>query len=73
MYPELAVRDAATGRIDGVRYDELAPMLLNELQKQQQVNATLATEVHQLEAAQATQARELQAAVLALHGSQRND
>jgi hypothetical protein len=56
-----------------VRYDELAPMLLNELQKQQQVNATLATEVHQLEAAQATQARELQAAVLALHGSQRND
>jgi len=73
VYPELAVRDAATGRIDGVRYDELAPMLLNELQKQQQVNATLATEVHQLEAAQATQARELQAAVLALHGSQRND
>jgi uncharacterized coiled-coil protein SlyX len=24
------------GRIDGVRYDELAPMLLNEVQQQQQ-------------------------------------
>lgn len=34
VYPELVVRDAE-GRIDGVRYDELAPMLLNEMQKQQ--------------------------------------
>jgi len=25
-----------SGRIDGVRYDELAPMLLNEVQQQQQ-------------------------------------
>ena len=33
VYPELVVRDATTGRIDGVRYDELAPMLLNEVQK----------------------------------------
>jgi hypothetical protein len=33
VYPELVVRDR-TGRIDGVRYDELAPMLLNELQRQ---------------------------------------
>jgi hypothetical protein len=33
VYPELVVRDATTGRIDGVRYDELAPMLLNEIQK----------------------------------------
>ena len=36
VYPELVVRDATTGRIDGVRYDELAPMLLNEMQQQQQ-------------------------------------
>ena len=35
VYPELVVRDATTGRIDGVRYDELAPMLLNEVQHQQ--------------------------------------
>ena len=34
VYPELVVRDQTTGRIDGVRYDELAPMLLNEAQKQ---------------------------------------
>jgi len=33
VYPELVVRDSK-GRADGVRYDELAPMLLNEVQKQ---------------------------------------
>jgi trimeric autotransporter adhesin len=36
VYPELVVRDATTGRIDGVRYDELAPMLLNEMKVQKQ-------------------------------------
>jgi hypothetical protein len=34
VYPELVIRNES-GRIDGVRYDELAPMLLNELQRQQ--------------------------------------
>jgi hypothetical protein len=33
VYPELVIR-GDKGRIDGVRYDELAPMLLNELQHQ---------------------------------------
>jgi hypothetical protein len=33
VYPELVVHDDK-GRIDGVRYDELAPMLLNEMQHQ---------------------------------------
>ena len=33
VYPELVIRDRK-GRIDGVRYDELAPMLLNEMQQQ---------------------------------------
>jgi hypothetical protein len=33
VYPDLVIRDQ-TGRIDGVRYDELAPMLLNEMQQQ---------------------------------------
>ena len=33
VYPELVIRDDK-GRIEGVRYEELAPMLLNELQKQ---------------------------------------
>ncbi len=40
VYPELVVRDQ-NGRIDGVRYDELAPMLLNEMQKEQATVATL--------------------------------
>lgn len=35
IYPELVIRDDA-GKIQGVRYDELAPMLLNEMQRQQQ-------------------------------------
>jgi hypothetical protein len=34
VYPELVIRDA-DGRIDGVRYEELAPMLLNVVQQQQ--------------------------------------
>jgi hypothetical protein len=34
VYPELVIHDQA-GAIQGVRYDELAPMLLNEVQKQQ--------------------------------------
>jgi hypothetical protein len=33
VYPELVIRDR-TGRIDGIRYDELAPILLNEVQHQ---------------------------------------
>jgi hypothetical protein len=35
VYPELVIRDDG-GRIQGVRYDELAPMLLSQAQKQQQ-------------------------------------
>ncbi len=38
VYPELVIRDN-DGKIQGVRYDELAPMLLKEVQKQQ-INAT---------------------------------
>jgi hypothetical protein len=54
VYPELVVRDK-NGRIDGVRYDELAPMLLNEMQKQEQkidtqakTNADQAVEIRDL-------------------------
>jgi hypothetical protein len=43
-----AVRDK-NGHIDGVRYDELAPMLLNEVQQQQRVNATQAAKIASLE------------------------
>ena len=65
VYPELVIRDA-TGRIDGLRYDELAPMLLNELKLQEQKFT------EQLDA-QAAHIRELQAAVLALQRSQQNN
>jgi hypothetical protein len=34
VYPELVIRNGA-GRIEGVRYEELTPMLLNEVQRQQ--------------------------------------
>jgi hypothetical protein len=45
VYPELVVRDDTTGRIDGVRYDELAPMLLSEVQQQQRKMAAQAAKV----------------------------
>ena len=48
VYPELVIRDAA-GTIQGVRYDELAPMLLNEVQKQEQVNSVQAAKIASLE------------------------
>jgi hypothetical protein len=47
LYPELVIRNEA-GRIDGVRYDELAPMLLNEAQQQQQKIAAQAAEIQDL-------------------------
>jgi hypothetical protein len=73
IYPELVIRDEA-GQIQGVRYDELAPMLLNVVQKQQkQMSAqdaaieAQATEVSAMKlqfAELAQQNRELQAALL---------
>ena len=75
VYPELLIRDQ-NGRIDGVRYDELAPMLLNELQKQQATAAAQAAEIRDLKRQQArfaTQSevkdlkQQLQAALLKLH------
>jgi hypothetical protein len=43
VYPEMVIH-GADGRIDGVRYEELAPMLLNEMQRQQRINAAQAAE-----------------------------
>lgn len=40
VYPELVTRDR-DGKIQGVRYDELAPILLNEMQRQQASIASL--------------------------------
>ena len=50
MYPELVIRDGA-GRIDGVRYEELAPMLLNELQKQQNKIAAMEQQLARMQVA----------------------
>ena len=49
MYPELVTRDAG-GQINGVRYEELTPMLLNELQQQQARNAAQAEKIAALTA-----------------------
>jgi len=48
VYPDLVIRDEK-GRIDGVRYDELASMLLNEMQKDHATVASLVAE-HQADA-----------------------
>jgi hypothetical protein len=54
VYPELVIRDEKA-RIDGVRYDELAPMLLNEVQQQQTAAAAQAAKI----AAQEAEIRQL--------------
>jgi hypothetical protein len=62
VYPELVIRDES-GRIDGVRYDELAPMLLNELQEQQKMMAAQSAQIaaqDQRAAAQDTKLARLQ-------------
>jgi hypothetical protein len=55
VYPELVIREVS-GRIDGVRYDELAPMLLMEVQQQSKLaveaekNAAQDAKINQLTA-----------------------
>jgi hypothetical protein len=65
VYPDLVIRDG-TGRIDGVRYDELAPILLNEVQQQQR---RLAAQ-DELNALQARQIRDLKQQQLTAHTEQ---
>jgi hypothetical protein len=62
VYPELVIRDA-TGRVDGLRYDELAPILVHEVQEQQQriaSQARLNTTQNARIAAQGAQIRALE-------------
>jgi hypothetical protein len=47
IYPEL-VTHTATGEVQGVRYQELIPMLVNELQRQQHVTEHLRRELAEL-------------------------
>ncbi len=72
VYPELVTRDES-GRVDGVRYDELAPMLLNEMQQQRAAAAQAmdaqSAEIHDLKqqlAALNEATREMHAALLTL-------
>jgi hypothetical protein len=50
VYPELVIRDAK-GQILTVHYDELAPMLLNEVQKQRQTIAAMQKQLAQIQGA----------------------
>jgi hypothetical protein len=61
VYPELVVR-GDDGRINGVRYEELTPMLLKEVQQQHE---QLAAQASQL-AAQGAQLAELKLLVATL-------
>jgi len=49
VYPELVTR-AATGEVQAVKYQELIPMLLNELQREHQEVAKLRGELAELRA-----------------------
>jgi hypothetical protein len=59
VYPELVIRDAK-GQIDGVRYDELAPMLLKEVQHQSAKIAEEHTAVASLVAQHETDATKIE-------------
>jgi len=47
VYPELVIRDDA-GNIEGVRYEELAPILLGEIQQQKRLVDSQTAEIQQL-------------------------
>jgi hypothetical protein len=71
VFPELVIRDAE-GKIQGVRYDELAPLLLKEVQQQQKRMSAQAQEILALRLQQRAvvelrrQMAEMQAAMLKL-------
>jgi trimeric autotransporter adhesin len=48
VYPELVIRNES-GRIDEVRYDELAPLLLNEMQRQQKAATAQAAQLRDVQ------------------------
>jgi hypothetical protein len=69
VYPELVVRDATTSRIDGVRYDELAPMLLNEMQQEQKAAAARAAAQEAHARAQDAKIEKLERQLLAMQAA----
>jgi hypothetical protein len=69
VYPELVIRDG-TGRIDGVRYDELAPMLLNEMQRKSAAQETKIRDLERQVAELQDLKQELHAALRKLHANE---
>jgi hypothetical protein len=69
VYPELVVRDNA-GRVEGVRYEELAPMLLNELQIEHKANLLQRRKLEALQA-QVGDVEALRAELTQLRGEMR--
>jgi hypothetical protein len=67
VLPELVYSDAE-GQVEGVRYDELAPMLLNEVQKQAAGIRDLKRQQRQF-IAQAKQLQDLQHQLAELHAA----
>lgn len=59
VYPELVIRDQA-GKIQGIRYEELSPMLLNEFRNQQRRLATVEASYVQQASTIASQTAEIQ-------------
>jgi hypothetical protein len=68
VYPELVIR-GARGQIEGVRYEELAPILLNEVQQQQKQLSELREQLAQV----ARLNREMQAMQVAVRALQTDD
>lgn len=58
IYPDLVTRNAK-GEIEGVRYDELMPLLLNEMQQQQHQLAELKAQNEQLRAQSKAQQQDI--------------
>jgi hypothetical protein len=58
IYPELVIRNSK-GRVEGVRYEELAPMLLNEVQKQRAAISALTEKQDAYAQKSASQAAEI--------------
>jgi hypothetical protein len=63
VYPELVIRDM-NGQIQGVRYEELAPMLLSDLQHERAETAEKIQSLSEENAQQASEIRELRKIVL---------
>jgi Chaperone of endosialidase len=72
VYPELVIRDRA-GVIQGVRYDELAPMLLNAIQQQQTTIKAQASEFRAIKQQLAELTRSYRSMSAAMHKLQSKD